>query len=92
MTKRLTRSEYPLWVKLGIWGVPGRGGLWFFFWLSISLAVACVAYGFVNPVFFAGVGFVFSALMYWLTIRWIDANGTWRLENRPDDVEYGQYD
>jgi hypothetical protein len=62
-------------VTVSLAGVPGRAGQWFFVGLSIAAAVACAAYGFWDPRFFAGVAFLFSALMYWLTIRWGTVTG-----------------
>jgi hypothetical protein len=46
-------------------------------WLSTVAAIACAVYGFWNPRFFAGAFVLFAALMYWLSIRWIDRNGSW---------------
>jgi hypothetical protein len=75
---RVARGNYPWWVKLSLWGVPGgRAGQWFFVGLSVACAVACVVYGFWDDRFFIGVLFLLSALMYWLTIRWIDRHGSW---------------
>ena len=71
------RRERPLWVKLGLWGLPNRAAAWAFFWLSIAIAVGCVAYGFVDWRFFAGGGMVFAALWYYLSIRWVDQNDRW---------------
>jgi hypothetical protein len=44
MSARLPRERYPWWVKLGLWGVPGRAGAWAFVAVSVLLAVGCVAY------------------------------------------------
>ena len=77
MAERVPKSDYPWWVKLGIWGVPGRTGLWAFVALSVALAIGCVVYGFWDHRFFFGVAFLLSALMYWLSIRWIDQHGSW---------------
>ncbi len=71
------RRDYPWWVKLSMWGVPGRAGLWAFVALSLLCAAACVAYGFWDERFFAGGLFILSALPYWLTIRWVDRHGSW---------------
>jgi hypothetical protein len=60
-----------------VWGVPGRAGLWAFVALSGALALVCVVGGFWDGRFFAGVAFLLSALMYWLSIRWIDRHGSW---------------
>jgi hypothetical protein len=78
MSEHVPRSDYPWWVKLSMWGVSGRSGLWVFFALSVAAAVSCVVYGFfLDPRFFFGVAFLFSALMYLLSIRWVDRHGSW---------------
>jgi signal peptidase I len=48
----------------------------------VACAAACAVYGFWDPRFFAGLLWLFSALMYWLTIRWVDQHGSWT--DRPD--------
>ncbi|HHM12898.1 MAG TPA: hypothetical protein ENJ16_05045 [Planctomycetaceae bacterium] len=71
------RSTWPLMVRLGLWGVRSRKSAWAFFWLSVAIAIACVAYGFVNPRFFAGGVMLLAAVWYLLAIRWVDTNGEW---------------
>lgn len=71
------RSMWPVMVRLGLWGLSNRASAWAFFWLSIALAVASVAYGFKDPRFFAGSLLVFAALWYYLSIRWVDQHGSW---------------
>src|SRR5262245_43608230 len=88
MSDRVPRGEYPWWVKLSMWGVPGRGGLWAFAALSVVLALGCVVYGFVDPRFFAGVGFLLAALMYWLSIRWVDQHGSWGPDPEHDQEDW----
>lgn len=70
-------TPWPLWVSVGLWGLPGRGWAWACFWFSIVVAVGCVAYGFVYWPAFAGAGFAFAALWYFAAIRWVDRNGEW---------------
>ena len=71
------RSNWPLLVQLGLWGL-NRAGAWAFVWLSLALAAGGVAYGFaVHPVGFAGGLLVFSALWYYLSIRWVDEHSRW---------------
>lgn len=85
MDERVPRESYPWWVKFSLIGTPGRTGQWFFVWLSVASAFACIAYGTLNPgsslsiylLLVGGIGFLFAAAMYWLTIRWIDRHGTW---------------
>jgi hypothetical protein len=83
MTQRVDRANYPWWVKLSLLGVPSRSGQWFFVGLSIAAAVGCVIYGFWDPKFFLGVGFLLAALTYWLTIRWVDRYGSWASHTPP---------
>ena len=64
-------------MQLGLWGLPSRRAAWVFFWLSLALAVASVAYGFIDWRFFSGGILFFAALWYYLAIRWVDQNSTW---------------
>lgn len=86
MTERVQRKDYPWWVKLSTHWVPGRGGLLFYTAFSLILAASCIVYGFFKPDerFFAGSLFVFSALMYWFSMRWIDEHGTWN--EKPNEL------
>jgi hypothetical protein len=77
MEPKPPRTSYPLWVQLGLWGLPNRAAVWVCFWLSMACAVAGVAYGFYKPRAFLGSLFFLAALMYWLTIRWVDRHGRW---------------
>jgi len=79
MAGRVPRKQYPWWVKLSLWGVPGRAGVWACFGLSLLLAVACVAYAILanDPRLYTGLLFLLAALPYWLTIRWVDEHGSW---------------
>lgn len=70
-------GERPLWVKVGLWGLPSRVSAWAFFWLAIALAIAAAVYGFWDIRFIGGVGLVFAALWYWLAIRWVDKHDKW---------------
>ena len=75
---RVPRANYPWWVKVSQWGVPGRGGLWACVAIALLAAVASILYGFRDPRFFGvGAAAVLVALPYWLSIRWIDRNGSW---------------
>lgn len=70
-------QPWPLWVAIGLWGLPGRGWAWGFFWFSIVIAIGCTVAGFFFWPFFAGSGFVFAALWYFAAIRWVDQHGVW---------------
>lgn len=71
------RTNWPVMVKLGLWGLPTRGSAWAFVWLSLVVAAVGLAVGFVFPLAFVGTLTVFAALWYYLSIRWVDANGRW---------------
>jgi hypothetical protein len=71
----------PLWVKIGLWGLPNRVLAWAFFWVSIGLGVGLVSYGFVDRRAFAGGFMFFAALWYYASIRWVDRHGGWSKRN-----------
>jgi hypothetical protein len=79
MGERVPRDQYPWWVKVSLWGVPGRAGVWACFGLSVLAAVGCVTYAVLmnDPRLFSGLLFLFGAFMYWVTIRWVDEHGSW---------------
>ena len=77
MNKRKTRDEYPFWIKLSLWGLESRASAMGFFWLSVAAATACGVYGFWDGRFFFGLVWFGAALLYWLTIRWVDRYGSW---------------
>jgi hypothetical protein len=72
------REHWPLWVRLGLWGLPTRAVALAFFWLSIALAAAGVVGGFWHWWLFVGVGFLLSAWWYWAAVRWVDVRDEWR--------------
>jgi signal peptidase I len=83
MAERKRREEYPYWVKLGLWGLRGRTSVWVFVWLSVGCAIASCVYGYWDRRFpLVGVGFFCAAVMYWLTIRWVDRHGSWSSEGQ----------
>ena len=50
-----------MWVRVGLGGLHTRRAALAFFWFSAALGIACVAYGFSEPLFFWGGAFVLSA-------------------------------
>jgi len=80
------QSGRPLWVRLGLWGVPTRRIAVAFALVSAGAAFACALYGFVDKRFWAGVVLVASALWYWSAIRWMDKHGrgTWPKSRRDE--------
>lgn len=71
------RSTWPPMVRFGLMGLRSRGAAWAFFWISLVIAVGCVALGFVYPSFFLGGIVIFAALWYYLSIRWVDQHSSW---------------
>ena len=74
---KVDRSKWPSLVRLGLWGIPTRKFAWVFVFLSVVLAVSFVAFGFLEPRLKIGGLFVFAALAYYLSIRWVDQNSSW---------------
>ena len=78
MRRRVSRSEYPLWVKASTWGIPGRGGLWGFVVFSLACSGLLFAHGLRTGRWLdVAVILALAALPYWLSIRWIDEHGSW---------------
>ena len=73
----IDRGRWPVMVRLGLWGIPGRGVAWSFVVLCLTIAAAGIAYGFVNPLGFVGGLMLFAALWYYLSIRWVDRHSSW---------------
>jgi ATP-dependent Clp protease ATP-binding subunit ClpC len=71
------RSTWPIMVRIGLWGIASRKLAWFFVWLSVACAAACVAYGFIQFRFFSGGIILLAALWYYLSIKWVDQNSSW---------------
>jgi hypothetical protein len=72
------RRNYPLWVKLGLWGLPTRASALAFLWGSVVLTVLGLIGGFWNPsLFIIGLLLPFAAWWYGAAINWVDKNGKW---------------
>jgi hypothetical protein len=78
MESRVPRSKYPIWVKLSMWGVPGRRGLWTFVVFSLACGLASVVYGLWDTRYMLGGILAFAAIPYWLSIQWVDNHGSWQ--------------
>lgn len=64
-------------VYLGLLGINSKSVAYGYLLLSLVLALGCLIYGFVKPIFFWGVPMVGAAYWYYYSIKWIDANSTW---------------
>ena len=81
MSMTTAPANYPWWVRFSLCGVGGRHGLRFYVALCLALAAALLLLAYLNsdirPLIIAPVS-ALAAVPYWLTIRWIDKNGTWK--------------
>jgi hypothetical protein len=71
------RRDYPFWVRIALWGISDRGSAWLYCWISLVIALGCVAIGFFDWRFFLGGLLVVAAVGYYLAIRWVDRHGRW---------------
>ena len=79
MGARVGPGEYPRWVKVGLWGSPGRAGAWAFAGLAVLVAAASAGYAARSgdARWYAGLLFLAAAAVYRLAIRWVDCRGRW---------------
>jgi hypothetical protein len=73
----IRRMRHPPWVKIGLWGLAGRAAAWAFVWLSVAIAIGCVAYRSIGHRSCPGRLMVVAASWYKLSIRWVDEHGDW---------------
>jgi len=74
------RSEWPIMVRLGLMWISKRSSALIWTAIIAAIAIGCIIAGFIidNVFFFSGVVCVFSALWYYLAIRWVDKHSTWQ--------------
>ena len=77
MVQEKPSNPRPIWVEVGLFGLSSRASAMAFFWLCVGLTLASLIGGFFFLPLFLGVMFGFSALWYWLAIRWVDKNDRW---------------
>jgi hypothetical protein len=83
MAGRVSYEHYPWWVKVSIWGLPGRGYVLAFAWLSVLAGVATCAYllRVGHRLWSIGLLFLIAALLYWRSVLWVDRNGSWKRDS-----------
>jgi hypothetical protein len=78
---RIPREQYPWWVKACINNASSRRAAWFWFWLSLAFGIGGLALLLLNVGLFApliaAIGGPIVAVMYLLTIKWMDRHGEW---------------
>jgi hypothetical protein len=73
----------PVWVSIGLWGLPNRMSAIAFMWLSLALAGTGIVLSPWIPRAAVSVVFLVSAWWYWAAIRWVDDNGGWHSSSVP---------
>jgi len=71
------RGDWPLLVRLGLWGISTRARACRFVWLSFFAALIFLVMGIFHPIFFIGSICFCSAYWYIYAIRWVDEFGKW---------------
>ena len=70
--------DRPIWVDVGLAGLPNRAAALTFFWIAIALAVLSIPAAFFFPLAILGVLFGLAAWWYWACIDWMDRYGGWK--------------
>lgn len=73
----IERRLWPIWARIGLWGVPDRRIAWGFLWVCLAIGVACLAYSYGDRRFLGGGAMILAALWYYASIRWVDQHGRW---------------
>ena len=73
----VNRKSWPIYVRLGLYGIKTRKTALIFFWISIVSATCSILFCMIDPNFIIGSLFVFSAIWYKLSIKWVDKNMQW---------------
>lgn len=76
------RPPRPVWVRIGLCGLPNRVWAMSLMWFSLVLAGTCIVLSLWDRRAASGGVFVFVALWYWVAIRWVDSNGGWHSSER----------
>ena len=73
----IPQKPRPIWVAVGLWGLPNRAWAWVCFWIAIASALGCAGYGMSDPRYFWGLLMLFAAWWYYAAICWVDRYGQW---------------
>ena len=73
------RTQWPRWVRFGLWGLRTRKYALIFLWDSPLFVGLSIVAGFLwDPVFFyVSICFSLLALWYWMALRWVDKHDAW---------------
>jgi len=70
-------DNMPDFVYLGLLGINTRATAYAYAIFCLLLSIGCLIYGFVEPIYFSGIGFVLAAIWYLYCIKWVDNNASW---------------
>lgn len=74
------KENMPYWVYLGLWGIKTRKVAMGYFIVALLLSAIIVpASIYYNDLFYSI--FVVVPVWYWLSIKWVDKNSTWEVNN-----------
>lgn len=71
------KEGMPFMVYLGLLGINSRAIAQLFLIACVSVALGCLVYGFVEPIYFFGVPMLGAAYWYHYCIKWMDDNSAW---------------
>lgn len=71
------KEGMPELVYIGLLGINSKKAAYAYAVLCIVIALGCLIYGFIEPLYFFGVPMVGAAYWYYYCIKWVDANSTW---------------
>ena len=71
------RPKRPMWLRIGLWGLPNRGSVWICFWIAVGIAIYSVVRSYWQSGWLVGVLMLLAAFWYLAIIRWVDRNDDW---------------
>ena len=72
-------KNMPSWVYWGLWGISSRKTAMVYLAVSALLAAIIVPEGYMMGRYML-CSILIAPLWYWLSMNWIDDNGTWESE------------
>jgi hypothetical protein len=79
MSSRVSYKQYPWWVKVVLWRLPSRGYALACIVVSLlaSAGMCAFFYRIGYKGWYCGLLLLGAPLLYWLSVRWVDRNGSW---------------
>ena len=74
------KDNMPAWAYWGLWGIRSRSAAMAFFVGTLILSVVIVPAAVIIKDYILCV-IVLVPIWYWLSIKWVDKNSTWAVQN-----------